>query len=84
MIHSDQEEYSAFSAIFPHYIFSFIYKDVEYFNPYVESCVDIDTCILEGLPINQENFMDRLHKETHYETGVETGNHKDYKEVGKI
>ncbi len=84
MIHSDQEEYSAFSAIFPHYIISFTYKDIQYFNPYIESCVNLDICILEGFPINQENFMDRLHEETQYETGVETDNHKDYKELGKI
>ncbi len=83
MIHSDQEEYSVFSAIFPHYIFSFTYKNIEYFNPYIESCADVDTCILEGFPIDQENFIERLHEETFYETGVETENHKDYKEIKK-
>ncbi|WP_159478947.1 hypothetical protein [Chryseobacterium sp. 18068] len=83
IIHSGQKEYSVFSAIFPHYIFSFTYKSIEYFNPYIESCVDVDTCILEGFPINQENFMKRLYEETHYEAAVETENHKDYKEIGK-
>lgn len=81
MIHSDQKEYSAFSAIFPHYIFSFTYKNVEYFNPYIESCTELDICILEGFPINQENFMKKLHEETDYETAVQTVNHRKYKEI---
>lgn len=79
-VYAEQEESSIFTAIFPHYILSFTYKDKEYFNPHISSCIDLDFCIYFGFDINQENFISRLHSETILQKGVEIsldGTHRE-------
>lgn len=64
-------EYSVFSAIFPHYIISFKFEGVEYFNPYIQSSLDAEMSILFGFDINQKDFKIKLYKETKFEKGIE-------------
>ena len=84
MIHWDQKENSVFSRIFPHYILSFRYKGVEYFNPSIENCPDSTQCILNGFDIDQHDFIARLYKETGYEIGVMTSDYIIYSEQKKL
>lgn len=80
-VYPEQEEYSVFSAIFPHYIFSFTYKGKEYFNPYINTCSFIDYCIYFGFDINQDNFISLLHSETLHTRGVQQDNSGKMSEI---
>lgn len=81
IIYPEQKENTVFSGIFPQYILSFTYKGMEYFNPYIDKCAEIEHCILGGFDIDQSNFIEKLYKETNFEFGVQTNNHIDYFEI---
>lgn len=80
-VYPEQEEYSVFSAIFPHYILSFTYKGKEYFNPYIDACGFIDYCIYFGFDINQDNFIPKLYSETLHTRGVQQVNSGKMSEI---
>ncbi len=75
-IYPEQEEYSVFTAIFPHYIYSFTFDKIEYFNPYIDTCFDVDYYIYFGFDILQDNFIPKLQSETEYSSGVENDDGK--------
>lgn len=80
-VYPEQEEYSVFSAIFPHYIFSFTFKGKEYFNPYINTCSFIDYCIYFGFDINQDNFIPKLYSETIHTRGVQQDSSGKMREI---
>lgn len=68
--YKNQKEISLFSAIFPHYIYSFKYKGEEYINRAIEKIKKFDYTILSGLDIDQKCLEERLKKETRFEKPV--------------
>ena len=75
-----QKEISVFSAIFPHYIYSFKYKDKLYLNPALFASQDMDSMILNGFDIDQANFDKKLIIETNFQIGIQKNGDK-YMEI---
>lgn len=68
--YKNQKEISIFSAIFPHHIYSFKYRDQLYVNPALFKSNNFDEMILSGFDIEQANFKERLSTDTLYDKGV--------------
>jgi hypothetical protein len=70
--YKNQKEISIFSSIFPQFIYSFKYKQIDYINPALSKVQNNELTILSGFDIKQENFIRKLKNETNYESGVIT------------
>lgn len=80
----NDKEISLFACIFPHYIHSFTYKKQQYFNPAILGATNFEYSILNGLKIDQSNFLTRLKNETSHQHGVNRIKYEDeysYKEI---
>ncbi|QQR97195.1 MAG: hypothetical protein IPK18_09930 [Sphingobacteriales bacterium] len=70
--YKQQKETSIFLCILPHYIYSFTYRNKEYFNPHlaIKNEYDYDIIIINGIDVNQKNFKNKLRNETNFKKGV--------------
>jgi len=78
--YKSQKEISPFTSILPHFIYCFKYKETLYFNPAIKEISIALPYIFFGLPINQENFIEKL-ETTNYKKGVTTIDLKKFNEI---
>lgn len=67
----EEEEISVFGAVFPHYIYSFVYKGHVYPNPAIATENNFDISVMGGFTIQQDDFESRLKSKTTYKRMIE-------------
>jgi len=76
--YKNQKEISIFATILPHYIYSVEYKGIIFPNPALKTTSNFESVVLSGFEIMQENFLEKLQKETKYNKGVSMNGEKEW------